>query len=246
VVVCSGYSTVMDAAVAGTPCVIHPATDEQDAVAARITAAGVGGFTVAEEPLDVVEAATSPPEPPSFGNGAAAVAEAVLDDLEPESSVTESPAEEPAQSGVRRRPTVMADRAFAATVAVGAGARSGARYAKQSVASTARRVVRGTKSLLARVRDTITAGLGWAAGRIRAAGSTGRRYAVATAAVTAATVAFTSGVAGRTKRGTGRRLAAVGGRLRSVGGAVRRAGKAVRSAGSRTLSALAGSVPRLG
>ncbi len=32
-VVCSGYSTIMDAAVAGTPCVIHPATDEQAAVA---------------------------------------------------------------------------------------------------------------------------------------------------------------------------------------------------------------------
>ena len=249
VVVCSGYSTVMDAAVAGTPCVIHPATDEQDAVAARITAAGVDGFTVAEEPLDVIEAATSPPEPPSFENGAAAVADAVLDDLEPETAeepVAESPAEEPGQTGVRRVPTAMADRAFAASVAVGAGTRTGMRYAKQYAAAAARRVVRGARALFARVRDSTNAALGWVADTIRAAGSACRRYAIATAALTAATLAFTGGVAGRAKRGTGRRLAAVGGRLRSAGSACRRAAGAVGSVGSRTLSTLARTVPLLG
>ncbi|MFW5948553.1 MAG: glycosyltransferase, partial [Halolamina sp.] len=53
-VVCSGYSTIMDAAVAGTPCVVHPATDEQDAVADCLERHGVTGFTVAAEPIDVL------------------------------------------------------------------------------------------------------------------------------------------------------------------------------------------------
>jgi len=46
-VVCSGYSTIVDAAVAGTPCVVHPSTDEQDAVADCIEQFDVGGFASA-------------------------------------------------------------------------------------------------------------------------------------------------------------------------------------------------------
>jgi len=78
-VICSGYSTVMDAAVAGTPCVVYPATDEQRAVADRL--ADVDGFAVADTRFDIVTAVTSPPDPPSCPNGADRIAAAVVDDL---------------------------------------------------------------------------------------------------------------------------------------------------------------------
>lgn len=87
VVVCSGYSTVMDAAVAGTPCIIHPATAEQDAVAGWLERFDVEGFTIAPKPLDVLEAVESPPEPPAFENGAAVIAETVMNDLSRGASV---------------------------------------------------------------------------------------------------------------------------------------------------------------
>jgi hypothetical protein len=80
-VVCSGYSTIMDAAVAGTPCIIHPATDEQDAVADRIQRFDVTGFTVAPEPIDVLDAVVRPPSPPEFRNGADFIARRVLADV---------------------------------------------------------------------------------------------------------------------------------------------------------------------
>lgn len=80
-VVCSGYSTVMDAAVAGTPCVVSPATDEQSAVAERLADPTVTGFTVAEGPLDVLDAAADPPAAQAYDNGAPVVAERVLSDL---------------------------------------------------------------------------------------------------------------------------------------------------------------------
>jgi hypothetical protein len=78
-VVCSGYSTVMDAAVAGTPCIVSPATDEQRAVADRLR--DTEGFAVADGPLDVLDAAADPPAAPAFENGAPVVAERVLTDL---------------------------------------------------------------------------------------------------------------------------------------------------------------------
>lgn len=81
VVVCSGYSTIMDCAVAGTPCVVHPATDEQRAVADRLDTASVSGFTVAPEPLDVLDAVHDPPAAPDFTNGADVIARRVLTDL---------------------------------------------------------------------------------------------------------------------------------------------------------------------
>ena len=62
-VICSGYSTVMDAAVAGTPCIVSPATDEQRAVADRL--ADVDGFAVANTRFDIVAAVTSPQETPT-------------------------------------------------------------------------------------------------------------------------------------------------------------------------------------
>ena len=80
-VVCSGYSTIMDAAVAGTPCVVHPATDEQDAVAEWIQRFDVTGFTVAPEPIDVLDAVATPPDEPEFRNGADVIAGRVLTDV---------------------------------------------------------------------------------------------------------------------------------------------------------------------
>ncbi|PSQ30985.1 hypothetical protein BRD06_01585, partial [Halobacteriales archaeon QS_9_67_15] len=80
VVVCSGYSTIMDAAVAGTPCVVHPATDEQDAVADWLERFEVTGFTVAPDPIDVLDAVAAPPPAPNFRNGATVIARRVLTD----------------------------------------------------------------------------------------------------------------------------------------------------------------------
>jgi len=96
-VVCSGYSTIMDAAVAGTPCVVHPATDEQEAVADWLERFDVAGFTVAPDPIDVLDAVASPPESPSFPNGARFIARKVLLDLrDPDPYATPSPDPSPA------------------------------------------------------------------------------------------------------------------------------------------------------
>ncbi|WP_415379308.1 glycosyltransferase [Halosimplex sp. TS25] len=81
VVVCSGYSTIMDAAVAGTPCVVHPATDEQEAVADWLERFDVTGFAVAPDQIDVLDAVASPPPEPQFDNGAEVIARRVLADL---------------------------------------------------------------------------------------------------------------------------------------------------------------------
>ncbi|WP_202593827.1 hypothetical protein [Halolamina rubra] len=80
-VVCSGYSTIMDAAVAGTPCVVHPATDEQRAVADWLERFDVDGFAVADRPIDVLDAVADPPTAPEFENGADVIAKRVLTDL---------------------------------------------------------------------------------------------------------------------------------------------------------------------
>lgn len=77
-VVCAGYSTVMEAAVAGTPCVVWPVTNEQDGVARRLT--GVEGFAVVEGP-EAVPAAISDCSAPEYANGVAAVTERILEDL---------------------------------------------------------------------------------------------------------------------------------------------------------------------
>lgn len=78
-VVCSGYSTVMEAAVAGTPCVVTPATNEQRGIARRLDP--VAGFRVAESPDAVVRAVADAPVAPEYANGIAAIAERVVDDL---------------------------------------------------------------------------------------------------------------------------------------------------------------------
>jgi hypothetical protein len=81
-VLCNGYSTVMEAAVAGTPCIVLPTTSEQRGVARAL--ADTRGFYSAtsiegvEALLDGVES----PEPQP--NGAARVAEVVADYAEGE------------------------------------------------------------------------------------------------------------------------------------------------------------------
>ena len=78
-VVCAGYSTVMEAGVAGTPCIVLPATNEQYGIARRLES--VRGFTVVDSP-DAVEAAVDGlSDAPEFTNGVSAIAERVLDDL---------------------------------------------------------------------------------------------------------------------------------------------------------------------
>lgn len=81
VVVCSGYSTVMEAAVANTPCVIYPFTDEQQGVAQVIDSHTSRGFTVATDPAAVRAAVASPPAPPEYENGTDVIAERVLADV---------------------------------------------------------------------------------------------------------------------------------------------------------------------
>ena len=78
-VVCSGYSTVMEAAVAGAPCVVLPATNEQEGIARRLEP--VEGFVPAESPAAVEAGLADPPTAPQFTNGIVAVAERVVDDL---------------------------------------------------------------------------------------------------------------------------------------------------------------------
>ncbi len=81
VVVCSGYSTVMEAAVAGTPCVVYPRTDEQRGVARLLKRNAVRGFRVARTPAAVVDAVENPPASSPRENGASPAAERVLADL---------------------------------------------------------------------------------------------------------------------------------------------------------------------
>lgn len=82
VVVCSGYSTVMEAAVGKTPCVIYPFTDEQHGVSRVIERRGLRGFQVEHSIPHVVRAVEHPPRPPDHENGADAVAQYVLDHLQ--------------------------------------------------------------------------------------------------------------------------------------------------------------------
>ena len=79
-VVCSGYSTVMECAVAGTACVVMPATTEQRGVAAAM--ASTQGFGTAETIEGVVDllGALDAPEPQA--NGAEDIADAVVEAIE--------------------------------------------------------------------------------------------------------------------------------------------------------------------
>ena len=75
-VLCPGYSTVMEAAVAGTPCLIYPFTSEQRGVARLASRAT--GFRTVTSPAEVARAARDPPDAPVHENGAETVAASVL------------------------------------------------------------------------------------------------------------------------------------------------------------------------
>jgi hypothetical protein len=77
-VVCSGYSTVMEAAVAGTPCLIYPFTDEQHGVARIIDREGVPGFAVVDNPEAAAAGLDDLPAAVAHENGAAEAAKRVL------------------------------------------------------------------------------------------------------------------------------------------------------------------------
>lgn len=79
VVVCAGYSTVMETAVAGTPCIVWPETNEQVGVAGHLE--DVEGFTVVNREEEVMAALKDPPSEPDHSNGDAVVAERILSDL---------------------------------------------------------------------------------------------------------------------------------------------------------------------
>jgi hypothetical protein len=202
VVVCSGYSTVMDAAVAGTPCVVHPATDEQDAVAGWLDRFDVPGFAVAPEPLDVLEAVDSPPDPPDFENGAGVVAETVMDDVTDGGSATAgSSGSDPATLG---RTGTAADRTDApddrGRAAVGAArARVGAARRR-----SADRLVAGATALGTALRAVVVRGRTLAVGakrRLSAGAVAIRRHAARTWRTLVAHVraaATTAGSVGRT------------------------------------------------
>jgi len=78
-VVCAGYSTIMEAAVAGTPCVVWPATNEQIGVANRLR--DLEGFAIVEYSDDVLDALRSPMGSPEHTNGDRVVVQRILGDL---------------------------------------------------------------------------------------------------------------------------------------------------------------------
>ncbi|WP_227378726.1 glycosyltransferase [Haladaptatus halobius] len=117
VVVCSGYSTVMEAAVAGTPCVVLPATSEQEGVARRLH--DLRGFTVVDDVDAAVAAAKTPFPPPEYENGASVIAEDVLADLRSRRRPTRSSDRKLTRRGVLRG-AVAVGTAVAGTTAVSA------------------------------------------------------------------------------------------------------------------------------
>ena len=81
VVVCTGYSSIADTVVAGTPCVIYPFLPFQKALADRaeeLDIKGVSKATSVTEVLDQVEGYCRSEEAPDYDNGAPAFVDAVL------------------------------------------------------------------------------------------------------------------------------------------------------------------------
>jgi hypothetical protein len=81
-VVCSGYSTIMEAAVAGTPCIVYPFTDEQHGVSRVIERTGLAGFQVEHSVSHVVRAVGQSLAVPEYENGAGRTAKYVLDGID--------------------------------------------------------------------------------------------------------------------------------------------------------------------
>ncbi|NIC00637.1 glycosyltransferase [Halobacterium sp. R2-5] len=90
-VICSGYSTVMEAAVAGTPCIVLPATSEQRGVVDAL--ADTPGFYAADSIAGVEALLDSVEAPEPHANGAKRIAEIAASYIpEPGPSGSDSPA----------------------------------------------------------------------------------------------------------------------------------------------------------
>ncbi len=79
-VVCSGYSTVMECAVGGTACIVVPTTSEQRGVARAV--AGISGFASAQDGDKVLAIHDTVPAPAPQENGVERVVEVVTSALE--------------------------------------------------------------------------------------------------------------------------------------------------------------------
>jgi hypothetical protein len=77
-VLCTGFSSIAEAVVAGTPCVVYPFIDCQQGVADRIATQDIEGIEVVHDVDAAVEALQDPPAEPAFENGAGDVAAHVM------------------------------------------------------------------------------------------------------------------------------------------------------------------------
>ena len=86
VVVCTGFSSIADTVVAGTPCVIYPFLPFQQALAERAEAkhiAGISMATTVDRVIDRVESYVNSDITPDYENGAPAFVDTVLADGTP-------------------------------------------------------------------------------------------------------------------------------------------------------------------
>lgn len=81
-VLCTGFSSIAEAAVAGTYCVVFPFIDCQKGVAAAIEEYDVAGIDVVRSVEDAVSCLKDPGPAPSYVNGAPDVAGDIIDRLE--------------------------------------------------------------------------------------------------------------------------------------------------------------------
>ncbi|SEP01838.1 UDP:flavonoid glycosyltransferase YjiC, YdhE family [Halorientalis persicus] len=82
VVVCTGFSSIADTVVAGTPCVIYPFLPFQEALAEEAERKNIDGIAHATDVTEVVESVRrfrDSEESPEYENGAPAFADIVLD-----------------------------------------------------------------------------------------------------------------------------------------------------------------------
>jgi hypothetical protein len=91
VVLCTGFSSIAEAVVAGTPAVVRPFIDCQRGIADGIDRYGVPGVVTAHTAEEVLAYAADPPPTPEFDNGAGQVAADLLDWLDVDTAVARAP-----------------------------------------------------------------------------------------------------------------------------------------------------------